>query len=63
MRLELHRRVFLHNAKETRKLAQKGGKTLSYKVGQIVLAIPPKNRLSIEATRLPYRILIVVSVL
>jgi hypothetical protein len=58
---ELHRRVFLHNAKEARKLARKGGETLTYKVGQIVLfAIPPKNRLSIEATRLPYRILTVI---
>jgi hypothetical protein len=58
---ELHRRVFLHNAKEAGKLARKGGKTLTYKVGQIVLlAIPPKNRLSIEATRLPYRILTLV---
>jgi hypothetical protein len=58
---ELHRRVFLHNAKEARKLARKGGKTLTYKVGQIVLlAIPPKNRLSIEATRLPCRILTLV---
>ena len=58
---ELHRRVFLHNAKKAGKLARKGGETLTYKVGQIVLlAIPPKNRLSVEATRLPYRILIVV---
>ena len=30
---ELHRRVFLHNAKEARKLARKGGETLTYKVG------------------------------
>jgi hypothetical protein len=58
---ELYRRVFLHNAKEARKLARKGGETLTYKVGQIVLlAIPPKNRLSIEATRLPCRILTAV---
>jgi hypothetical protein len=58
---ELHRRVFLYNAKEARKLARKRGETLTYKVGQIVLlAIPPKNRLSIKATRLPYRILIIV---
>jgi hypothetical protein len=58
---ELHRRVFLHNAKEAGKLARKGGETLTYEVGQIVLlAIPPKNRLSIEATRLPCRILTVV---
>jgi hypothetical protein len=58
---ELHRRVFLHNAKEAGKLARKRGQTLTYKVGQIVLlAIPSKNRLSIEATRLPCRILTVV---
>ena len=58
---ELHRRVFLHNAKEARKLARKGGTTLIYEVGQIVLfAILFKNRLSVEATRLPCRILTVV---
>jgi hypothetical protein len=58
---ELHHWVFLHNAKEARKLVRKGGETLTYIVGQIVLlAIPPKNRLSIEATRLLYRILTVV---
>ena len=58
---ELHRRVFLHNAKEAGKLARKGGQTLTYEVGQIVLlAIPSKNRLSVEATRLPCRILTVV---
>ena len=58
---ELHRRVFLHNAKEAGKLARKGGETLTYEVGQIVLlAIPPKNRLSVEAIRLPCRILTVV---
>jgi hypothetical protein len=61
MLLELHHRVFLHNAKEAGKLAWKGGETLTYKVGQIVLlAIPPKNRLSVEAIRLPCRILTVV---
>jgi hypothetical protein len=61
MLLELHHRVFLHNAKEAGKLAWKGGETLTYKVGQIVLlAIPPKNRLSVEAIRLPCRILIVI---
>jgi hypothetical protein len=32
MLLELHRRVFLHNAKEARKLARKRGKTLTYVV-------------------------------
>jgi hypothetical protein len=58
---ELHRPVFLHNAKEAGKLAWKRGETLTYEVGQIVLlAISPKNRLLVEATRLPYRILTVV---
>jgi hypothetical protein len=61
MLLKLHRRVFLYNAKEARKLAWKGGETLTYKVGQIVLfIIPPKNRLLVEVTRLPCRILTVV---
>ena len=61
MLLELYHRVFLHNAKEAGKLARKGGETLTYKVDQIVLlAIPPKNRLFVEATRLPCRILIVI---
>jgi hypothetical protein len=51
----------LYNTKEARKLARKRGETLTYKVGQIVLlAILLKNRLSIEATRLPCRILTVV---
>jgi hypothetical protein len=61
MLLELHHRVFLYNAKKARKLVRKRGKTLTYVVGQIVLlAIPPKNRLSVEATCLPCRILTVV---
>jgi hypothetical protein len=61
MLLKLYRRVFLYNAKEAGKLARKGGETLTYEVGQIVLfAIPPKNRLSVETTRLPCRILTVV---
>ena len=59
--LELHRRVFLHNDREAVKIVRKGGKKLTYKVEQIVLfIIPLKNRLSVEATRLPYRILIVI---
>jgi hypothetical protein len=58
---ELYRRVFLHNAREAMKMVCKGGEKLTYKVGQIVLlAIPLKNRLSAEATRLPCRILTVV---
>jgi hypothetical protein len=31
--LELYRRVFLHNAKEARKLARRGGENLIYKAG------------------------------
>jgi hypothetical protein len=43
------------------KIVYKGGEKLTYKAGQIVLlVIPPKNRLSIEATPLPYHILMVV---
>jgi hypothetical protein len=43
------------------KIVRKGGEKLTYKAGQIVLlAIPLKNRLSVEATRLPYCILTVV---
>ena len=42
-------------------MVYKGGKKLTYKVGQIILlAIPLKNRLSAEATRLPCRILMVI---
>jgi hypothetical protein len=58
---ELHRWVFLYNAKEAGKLAHRGGENLIYKAGQIVLlAIPHKNRLLVEATRLPCRILMVI---
>ena len=61
MLLELYHWVFLHNAKEAGKLARKGGENLIYKAGQIVLlTIPYKNRLLVEATRLPCRILMVV---
>jgi hypothetical protein len=61
MLLELYCRVFLYNAKEARKLARKGGENLIYKASQIVLlAIPHKNRLLVEATRLPCRILTVI---
>jgi hypothetical protein len=38
-------------------MVKKGGKKVEYALGQIVLlAIPRKNRLSVEATRLPCRI-------
>ena len=58
---ELYRRMFLHNIKKVRKLAYKRSENLIYKVNQIVLfTIPHKNRLSIKATRLLYRILIVI---
>jgi hypothetical protein len=61
MLLELYRRVFLYNIKEARKLARRGGENLIYEAGQIVLlVIPHKNRLSVEATRLPCRILTVI---
>jgi hypothetical protein len=61
MLLELYRRVLTHNAKETEKIVHKGGEKLIYKAGQIVLlTIPLKNRLTIEATRLPYRILTII---
>jgi hypothetical protein len=61
MLLELHRRVLAHNAKEAEKMVYKGGEKLIYKAGQIVLlAIPLKNRLTVEATRLPCRILTII---
>jgi hypothetical protein len=59
--LELYRRVLAYNVKEAEKMVYKGGKKLIYKAGQIVLlAIPLKNRLTIEATRLPYHILTII---
>ena len=58
---ELYRRVFLYNVKETMKIIRKSNKKLTYKVRQIVLLIIRlKNRLFIKATRLLYRILIVI---
>jgi hypothetical protein len=61
MLLELHRQVLAYNAKEAKKIVYKGGEKLIYKAEQIVLlAIPLKNRLTIEATRLPCRILTIV---
>jgi hypothetical protein len=59
--LKLYRQVFLHNAREAVKIVYKGSEKLTYVVGQIVLlTIPPKNRLSAEATCLPCRILTIV---
>jgi hypothetical protein len=58
---ELYRRVLAYNAKEAEKMVRKGDEKLIYEAGQIVLlAIPLKNRLTIEATRLPFRILTIV---
>jgi hypothetical protein len=61
MLLELYRRVLIYNAKKAEKMVYKGSEKLTYKAGQIILlAIPLKNRLTIEATRLPCRILTIV---
>jgi hypothetical protein len=55
---ELTRRIAGQNTINATKMTAKGGANRTYSVGQIVsLAIPPKNRLSAEATRLPYRVL------
>jgi hypothetical protein len=56
--LELTRRVAAQNTINATKLAAKGGANKTYSIGQIVsLAIPLKNRLLAEATRLPCRVL------
>jgi hypothetical protein len=61
MLLKLYRRVLTHNIKEAEKIVYKGSEKLIYKAGQIILlAIPLKNRLTIEATRLPYRIFTII---
>jgi len=53
--------MFLHNVREAVKIVCKGSEKLTYKTGQIVLlTIPLKNRLSVKAIRLLYRILIVI---
>jgi hypothetical protein len=58
---ELHQRVFAHNALEAVKYAARGGKQTSYSLGQILLlAIPRENRLTIEASRLPVRVIKIV---
>ena len=55
---KLTRRVIGQNTINATKITAKGGANRTYSIGQIVsLAIPPKNRLSAEATRLPYRVL------
>jgi hypothetical protein len=61
MLLELYYQMFLYNVKEAGKLARRGGENLIYEAGQIILLmIPHKNRLLVEATYLPYRILTVI---
>jgi hypothetical protein len=58
--LDLNRRV-KENAREGQKIVAKGGPKTSFTVGQFVtFAIPPKNRLSTEATSLPRRVIKVV---
>jgi hypothetical protein len=58
---DLSKRVMEKNAKNGEKMVKKGGIKKTYIVGQLVLlAIPPKNRLSTEATRLPCRVIKVV---
>jgi hypothetical protein len=51
----------MHNTKKTEKIVCKSSEKLIYKAGQIVLLmIPLKNHLTIEATHLPYHILTIV---
>jgi hypothetical protein len=58
---KLHKRVFAHNALEAVKYAKRGGKQTTYELEQIVLlAIPRKNRLTVEASRLPTRVIKIV---
>ena len=54
---ELNRRVTEKNVQVAEKMVTKGGSKTTFAIGQFVtLAIPPKNRLSTEASRLPCRI-------
>jgi hypothetical protein len=54
---ELSKRVRVNNLREQEKMQKKGGPALAYVLNQtVLLAIPPKNRLSAKATRLPCRI-------
>jgi len=54
---ELNRRVTEKNVKVAEKMVAKGGLKTTFTVGQFVtLAIPPKNRLLTEGSRLPCRI-------
>jgi hypothetical protein len=58
---ELYKKVFAYNALKAIKYAKRGGKQTSYELNQIVLlAIPRKNRLTIEASRLPARVIKIV---
>jgi hypothetical protein len=55
---KLTRRIAGQNTINATKMTAKGGANKIYSVGQIIsLAIPPKNRLSAKATRLPCRVL------
>jgi len=55
--LKLNRRVTEKNVQVAEKMVTKGGSKTTFAIGQFVtLAIPPKNRLSTEASRLPCRI-------
>jgi hypothetical protein len=61
MLLELYCWVLVYNTKEAEKMVYKGSKKLIYKAGQIVLlVIPLKNHLTIEAIHLLYHILTIV---
>lgn len=58
---ELNRRVVEKNVWVAEKMVAQGGPKTSFTVGQFVtLAIPPKNRLSIEVCRLPCRVIKIV---
>lgn len=51
---ELSRQVFIKNAKQAERMKAKGGQSHTYKKEQVVtLAIPKKNRMTAEFTRLP----------
>jgi hypothetical protein len=58
---ELNQRVLAKNSREAKKMIKKGGPKRTFTVRQFfMLAIPPKNRLSAEASRLPCRVIKVV---
>ena len=58
---ELHKRVLTKNTQNAAKMVKMGGKHSTFTTGQLVtLAIPRKNRLSAESTRLPCRVFKVI---